>query len=404
MKKKKTIINIIYYAILLGIFYFFMRYAFSLFLPFIVALIIAAILQRPLNALCRKTHIKKGVLAAIMVLLLVAVIAALAVLAGAELVNAGKSFASFVSAKISSFPTWIGNVQTWLYEKIKVFPDSVEKFIRDAVDGVVLKLTSSGAAKETVKSVASGIDLSVLSGPLSGIWSFAKGIPSTLIAVVVSIIASCFITADYDSLINFIRRQVPESKRNNLSMTKSIIKNSLFKFCKAYALIILITFCEIALGLKILDWVGAYKGGYIIFIAAVTAIVDILPVLGTGTIFIPWAIYSMITGNVKLGIGLLIVYVCITVIRQFIEPKLVAGQLGLPPFITIMGMFIGLKLFGVIGMLIIPLVIILIKLLNDAGVIHLWVPEEEPDGEDASQNKENTMQKIISKMKSKKKE
>ena len=87
---------------------------------------------------------------------------------------------------------------------------------------------------------------------------------------------------------------------------------------------------------------------------------------------IPWGIISLLRGNIGLGIGLLILYVIITVLRQYIEPKLVAGQLGLPPAATLVAMYLGLKIFGIPGIFMLPLIITVLKVLNDDGVIHLW--------------------------------
>ena len=402
-RKKRVIISIFYYAIILGLFYCFLKYAFGIFLPFITAIIIAIVLQRPINFLTEKTHIKKGVVSTILVLLLVAVISTGIVFLSTTLISAVKSFASFLTSKIDSLPSFMNTIQQWFFEKIKFLPDNAEKVVHNAIDTLGAKLTSAAASDSvnsaTSSSAISGFNLSSLSAPITGIWSVAKGIPSILISIVVSIIAACFITADYDSLKKFIVRQFKGEKRIALSKTKIILKDSILKLCKAYAIIIFITFCEMTLGLKILSWFNIYTGGFVVFIAMITAVVDIMPVLGTGTIIVPWALYSFITGNVPLGIGLLVIYAFISVARQFIEPKLVAGQLGLPPFVTIMGMYIGLKLFGVIGMMIVPLAIILLKLLNDDGVIHIWEPSKEEDK--VEEVKENFVQRIIKKTKEK---
>lgn len=393
-RKKKALINIFYYAIILGIFYFFMRYAFSIFVPFLVAMLIAVIIQRPTNFLDRKLPVKRGVISTVLVLLLVALVTILMVFVGAQIVSAVKSFASFLSNKIESFPDFINAIQQWLYKKIAFLPDSAESIVHKAMDSLMGSLSSFAAssevssATETAVPSLSGFDLSTLSGPISGIWSFAKGIPSLLISCIVSIIAACFVAADYDSVKEFIVRQFKGESRVALSRTKAIFKSSVLKLLKAYAIIIFITFCEMALGLRILSWLNVYKGSYIIFIAFITAIVDIMPVLGTGTILIPWAIYSFIMGASPMGIGLLVLYAFITVARQFIEPKLVAGQLGLPPFVTIMGMYVGLKLFGVIGMLMVPLIIIMLKLLNDEGILHIWTPMKKDSESQIAQDNE----------------
>jgi predicted PurR-regulated permease PerM len=87
---------------------------------------------------------------------------------------------------------------------------------------------------------------------------------------------------------------------------------------------------------------------------------------------IPWALYSLITGNIPLAIGLAVIYVVVLIIRQVMEPKLVAIRLGLPPVITIAAMYLGTQIFGFVGLFLLPITLIMLKRLNDEGVIHLW--------------------------------
>ena len=206
------------------------------------------------------------------------------------------------------------------------------------------------------------------------IISSAKQIPFVLVGILVSIITCCFMTADYPNIRDFILNQFTEEKAKKISQAKHLIFSFLGKMGKAYALILTITFIELAVGLSLLSVLNIYTGGYIVIIALLTAIIDIIPVLGTGSVLIPWSLISIITGNYALGIGLLVMYAIITVIRQVIEPKLVAGQLGLPPFLTLMAMYIGSQIFGVLGIFLLPLSIITVKALNDEGIIHLYKP------------------------------
>ena len=192
----------------------------------------------------------------------------------------------------------------------------------------------------------------------------------------------------------YLKKRRFAGKSENFSKAKTIVTTSFKNIIKAYILIILVTFCEMFLGLSVLKLFGIYKGSWVFFIAIITAIVDIFPVLGTGTILLPWSLYSFISGDIPMGIGVLILYIFITVMRQFIEPKLVAGQLGLPPFLTIMGMYIGLKVFGIIGMFMVPLTIILIKLLNDEGVIHIWKNDEKEENISDGGNSNESTEKI----------
>jgi predicted PurR-regulated permease PerM len=111
-------------------------------------------------------------------------------------------------------------------------------------------------------------------------------------------------------------------------------------------------------------------------IAIAIAIFDILPVAGSGGILIPWAIISLVLGYLPRAIGLLVIYAVITVIRQYIEPKIVGSSLGVNPIVTLAGLYFGLKLFGVLGMFIVPIGLMTLKAFNDAGRIHLYKSPE----------------------------
>lgn len=141
---------------------------------------------------------------------------------------------------------------------------------------------------------------------------------------------------------------------------------------RAYLLIMFITFCELSIGFTIMSIAGIMNNSYLYLIALAICIFDILPVAGSGGILIPWAIVSLIMGNTPQAIGLLIIYVVISVIRQYIEPKIVGDSLGVNPLITLAGLYFGLKLFGVLGMFIVPICLMTVKAFNDTGRIHLW--------------------------------
>ena len=127
-----------------------------------------------------------------------------------------------------------------------------------------------------------------------------------------------------------------------------------------------ITFIELSIGLSILKVENS------IIIAFLIAIFDILPVLGTGGIMIPWTIITAIQGNIPMAIALLVVYLVITIIRNIIEPKIVGSQIGLHPVVTLVSMFVGAQMFGVIGLFGFPITLSLLRHLNDTGVIKLF--------------------------------
>lgn len=396
-RKKKTIINILYYAILLTLFYCFMKYAFGLFFPFILAFVVAMAMQKPINFISGKTKLKKGLISGIMILLLVVALGFLVSLLGVKLWDGIQGFIDFLRHKFGDLPNFLDKAEVWVAERIAFLPSSIEDVINTNVSDIIAsvkefvlsnsnEIVENASASPGLSSMLGSIDFSAISSLTSGVIDTAKQIPTIFLGAVVSIFACVFMASDYDNLVGFVKRQFA-GKSDNFVKAKRIITTSFKNLIKAYILIILVTFCEMFLGLSVLKLFNIYKGGWVFFIAIITAIVDIFPVLGTGTILLPWSLYSFISGDIPMGIGILVLYVFISVMRQFIEPKLVAGQLGLPPFVTIMGMYIGLKLFGIIGMFMVPLTIILIKLLNDEGVIHIWKNEEkeEIDGGNADE-------------------
>ena len=395
-KKRALIINVIYLAMIIAIGFLVIRYAMGVCFPFLFAFLVALVLQRPKNFLVRKTFLKDGAASVICVFLLLFVVLALVSLLGVRVFSRVQDFINYIALQLQNMEAVVENIQKWVLSLIEKAPEFLRNTLHDSVSQLFTKindyLASSSAdtavaatdaavaAADSAQSSASALSgllsgnfkLSWVTTPISSLLSTAKQIPSVLIAVVITLVASCFMTTEYPKVMAFIRLQFPEHRRNDIDRAKVLLKSSLGKMGKAYALIMLVTFIEMSVGLTVLRLIGVFQSNYIIMIAVVTAIIDIVPVLGTGTVLIPWAVYSFITGSFGLGIGLVVIYAAITVIRQVIEPKLVAGQLGLSPIVTIAALYFGLKIFGVLGMLITPILVIMLKLLNDEGIIHLW--------------------------------
>lgn len=393
-KRRAAIINVLYFAMIVAILVLVMRYALSVCLPFAVAFVVAAVLQKPKNFLVKKTPLKNGGAAGICVLLSIVIIVALVALIGVRAFEEVKGFAGYIAAKLQNIDDVVNNIESWLVNLISSLPEFLRTTLKDSVTELFSDIREyiAGESSNASSSIASGLSdkfsFSWITGPLSGVISTAKQVPTVLLSIVISIVACCFMTSEFSDIKAFIVRQFPEHRRKDLSRAKNILRSSLGKMGKAYLLIMLVTFIEVSVGLTVLKLLKIYSSSYIMVIAAVTAIVDIFPVLGTGTILIPWAAYSFITGNFKMGIGLIVLYAAITVIRQIIEPKLVAGQLGLSPIVTIASLYFGLKVFGVLGMFVTPILVIMLKLLNDEGIIHLWKTAPKNENVEAGTKKE----------------
>lgn len=382
-RRRAVLINIAYYSLIIGAFYLFMRFAFWTVAPFLFAFFLAMLLQKPVHSVVRRTPLKKGFVSFVAVLFIAMFAIGLLALAGTSIVNEAKGLVASMTETFKNIPDFIMQTESWLLGIIAPLPDAIEATlavtITDTADSLLTAMSEQSG--NTAASPFPDFDLSILKTPITGVINTATKVPSFLISVVIFFIASCFMTADYNRITGFIKRQLPEKKREALSKTKKLTLTTLGKMIKAYCLIICITCTELIIGLSVLDLLGFYSGGYKFLIALCIAVVDIMPVLGSGTVLIPWGIVSLFMGNFGRGIGLLVIYAIITVLRQYIEPKLVAGQLGLPPIATLIGMYLGLKIFGVMGMFILPLTITILKVLNDDGVIHIWhSSRKKPEG------------------------
>jgi len=143
----------------------------------------------------------------------------------------------------------------------------------------------------------------------------------------------------------------------------------------AYFLIMCITCCELLIFLSIFGVRNALA------ISVIIAVFDILPAVGTGAIVIPWGIINLINGNIKLGIELLCMYVIVTVVRNVIEPKLVGKTIGVHPVLMLMSIYCGASIFGALGIIIMPFTFMVVKNLNDEGLINIFRSDYyEPDG------------------------
>lgn len=370
-RKRDTIINVAYIALVLGLVYIFIKYLFGFTAPFLLAFFFAVILQRPLRWLDKKTKNKlHTVWSILLVLVVVAIIIGpvitILVLIGREVAE----FVSYLMGELNDLPVFLTTLQNELLDLLDFLPDGIYTTVSDSITDTFARLIENfdlSALNIDMKSITSGV-----SSGISGVYSVVKNIPSVIIGIVIGIIAWIFFTKDYNYIVGFIKLQLPDGKKNVLSEIKQIFSKTVLKMLRAYGLIMLITFCELFLGMTILNLIGVMNNSYTVIIAALIAIFDILPVAGSGGILIPWAVVSLILGNWGQAVGIVVLYVVIFIVRQYIEPKIVGSSLGVHPIVTLAGLYFGLKLFGFMGMFIVPLGVMTIKAFNDAGRIHLY--------------------------------
>lgn len=374
-KRRDFLIDLVFVMAIIGLVYVFFKYCFSIAAPFLLSFFFAVILQRPLGWLDKKTKNKMhSFWSIVLVLLCVAIILGPVISIIAALFREVGNFISFLGEQFNDLPTFLVTLQNEILKAIKFLPDSIYTSVSENITQFFGNLINDFDVSKlgiNMSSITSG-----LSNGISGVYSVVKNIPSILISVVIGVIAWILFTKDYKKVVKFIKLQLPDKHKNLLSETKKIFSSTILKMCRAYGLIMFITFCENFLGLTILNLIGVMKNSYVFVIAICIAVFDILPVAGSGGILIPWSLIALVSGNVGQCVGLLILYAVITVIRQYIEPKIVGDSLGVNPLVTLAGLYFGLKLFGFMGMFIVPICVMTLKAFNDAGRIHLYTPPE----------------------------
>ncbi len=372
-KRKQFIINTIFVGFIVILFYLFLKYALGLFFPFLVGLFIAMLLQRPLAFISKHTKMPRKIVGAILTILTFVLIFALIATLGAAIVSQFKGLLSYIGGILNDFPAFLDTIQSKLISMLSFLPENLSESVNQTIMN----------GFENLKNINfSNFNITSLFGPLGGIWNAAKQIPNVLVTTLITIITTLFLTMDYRLVVNFIRNQLSEKHKALVTDSKKIFFNTIWKMLRAYVIIMTITCVELFIGLSIL------KVPYALVLALIICVVDILPVLGTGTVIIPWAIYEFIMGNSNLALGLAVMYVLITVIRNFIEPKIVGHSVGLHPIVTLTSMYVGLQLFGFFGMLMMPIIIIMIKVLQDNGKIHLW---KNPSNNDTPSSENSTL-------------
>lgn len=370
-KRKNAIINVAFIAMILGLIYIFFKYCFTIAAPFLLSFFFAVLLQKPLRWLDKKTKRKchtfwSIILVIISLLIILGPVITIISLIAKEVIG----FASYLIGQLNDLPAFLATLEKEILDLLDFLPDGIYTTVSDTISDFFSRTINNfdlNSLGIDMKSITNGLTTGV-----SGIYSVVKNIPSALIAIVIGIVAWIFFTKDYNYIVNFIKLQLPEGKKNLLSEIKQIFSKTILKMIRAYGLIMFITFCELFLGLSILNLTGIMNNSYVVIIAVAIAIFDILPVAGSGGILIPWAVISLVLGNFSQAIGLIVIYIIISIIRQYIEPKIVGSSLGVHPIVTLAGLYFGLKLFGFLGMFIVPITIMAIKAFNDAGRIHLY--------------------------------
>lgn len=352
-KRIRFLVNTAYFAVVVAIVYICLRYALGLVLPFVIAFVIASIVRPFVVKVNNKFKMRQEILSFIITILLyvVAIILLLGIIIGIyflirELINVIPDF-----YESSMKPTMLNllNISIRFFDDLPGSWNSVTNVLNNLLQVINgTKLTDTDSIDSLMKTLSGSIP-SILSFSQKSITAITDNVPNFFIALVFTVMLSFFIGMQYDAVLAFFRRILPKTWISVFHDFKSIIGDSIFRYMKAVFKLMAITGIEMFIGLLIL------QVKYAFLIAVGIAIFDALPIFGTGAIVIPWIIIELFQGNYKLAIGLTIVYIVVSAVRSFIEPKVVGDKLGLNPIISLLSTYVGFKAFGVLGMIFMPI-------------------------------------------------
>ena len=365
------LIQFAYGAVILGLVFLGFKYVLPLLMPFLLAYLFSLLLHKPTDYLSKRLKIGRRLVAAVLVTLFYLLLAVLALLVGSELFT-------FARDAVSRFNTVIIPSVEALTEWASRWTRRLDPNVISVLEGMENSLLLS------LRSKVAEISTRVVTGIMSGV-------PSGFLNVLFMVIATYFISLDFGLLRWAVARRIKAETYEKIIAGAAYLNTTLGRLARSYLLIMCITFVEQAIGLTILGV------DYSILIAMAIAVFDIFPVVGSGTIMLPWAVSSLVTGDMKRGVGLLVMYVIITIVRQSIEPRIVGDHVGLHPLLTLMCMFVGFRVFGGVGMLGLPILVAVLNGLENDGVITLFPKRKLPLPEDAQKRKKRPFLKKIQK-------
>lgn len=306
-------------------------------LPFTLALIMGQMLEPPIRFLQKHTPLKRPIWAVAIGLLFFALIGFVIYLLVAHAVD---------EIRLLSLD-W-GNIANSISRSLESLLHTVESKLEIFGSGPSLDMDG---IFDTLNSAV----YSLIRQLLTAMASFATSLPQVLMGVLVTIVATILLMSSRDRILQFAQRQFPDIWVAGALNIRNDLLGALGGYFKAQAKIMTIVFIELLIGFSIIG------SQYAVLIALSTALLDALPVFGAGAVLIPSALWGLIFGDYRMGIGCAIMYGCTLVLRQMLEPKMLGQEIGLHPLLTLASMYGGLSIAGVIGLIGGPIFVLVFK-------------------------------------------
>ncbi len=339
MPKNKVIFYILTTAgIVAGLFLF--PFFLSLFAPFVAAFFVAAPCQKIIKYLQKKVNLNRGISSALISTLMVVFVISLLGILLLQLFSQSKNLIVSLPSAIDSFREQIRQIgqqidgyKHSLPQEVSIFLDNLALNFKDYVQEL------SGHAATMALNFAGNI---------------ASRLPKILLFVTMFILATFFFTKDYPLVINFLKDLFPAKGFIFFSRIGHFLTKAFSSYIKAQLMLMLLTSFLVTICLWIIG------KSYPLLWGIICGLVDALPIFGTAAVLVPWALISLIYGDTYSFIALLIIQVIVFLVRQLAEPKIVSHQIGIHPLLTLISVYIGLKFFGVPGVILAPIAMMLI--------------------------------------------
>ncbi|WP_248924823.1 sporulation integral membrane protein YtvI [Paenibacillus hamazuiensis] len=357
-KYYKTVFDIALLLLTVYLFMLLFSYLYRIATPIFLALIIYLIIE-PLARFFHKRGMKKSIASAISTVIFILVI--LGALTGAAFI-----FTSQILALKEKLPDYIRILQEQILLKSDLLQNRLAALPLDVLDEAKNYIT-------TITEKASKLATGFLTGTFNALTSFS----TFVVNFIIGIILAYFLSIEIESWKRLARDNTPKTFKNAYYFMKDNVLIGIVGYVKAQLKLISLTFIVIFVALLVLNVQNAFS------IALLSAIFDVLPLLGVSTLFIPWIIYLFVVGQTTLAIWLTVLLGIVILVRQIMEPKITGDSLGVSAFTMLSFMIISLSLFGVAGLILSPVLIITIKALYEQGYLQRWIrmPQEEYEPE-----------------------
>lgn len=350
-KVLKYLAVLLYGAGAVGAIWLMVRFLLPWAAPFILAYAVAALLELPMGYLLRHGW-RRAPAAGLLTLTVVGLIIWAAVGLTWRGITALTDFVKMAPELVGSVSQGLEQLQDKILIYIAAAPDGVAQYMETAL--------------ESLGEGLYGLPVLLSQWALDLLARTAQASPDILLFAVTAGIGTYFISASYPKTTAFILAQLPEGFRGRLEGLGQDIKGSFGGFIRSQIILMLMTFFQLLVGFLLLGVKNPMA------VAAITAFIDALPVFGTGIVLVPWAIYSLLLGSTSRGIGLLICWVVVNLVRSCTQAKLLGDQIGLDPLASLLAVYVGWQVWGVWGMLLFPILLVTLQQLNEKGVVKLW--------------------------------